>query len=141
VPHFDEIDEDSIKAQVHRFYEQVRADAELGPVFNNAIPDPGWPAHLARMCAFWSSVMLTSGRYSGNPVAVHRAVHGITPELFPRWLALWESTAEALFPPELAGLFSLKARRIAASLQMAVFYRPGDRPSAATLGRVMTAPV
>jgi hemoglobin len=141
VPQFTEIDEDSIKALVHRFYERVRADAELGPVFDGTIAEAGWPAHLSRMCAFWSSVMLTSGRYSGNPVSVHRGVQGITPTLFPRWLELFTNTAETLFPPDLAAAFADKARRIAASLQMAVFYRPGDRPDAATLGRVMTAPV
>lgn len=140
-PRFTTIDEDSIKVLVHSFYERVRADTELGPVFDDAITESGWPAHLARMCAFWSSVMLTSGRYSGNPVAVHRAVQGITPTLFPRWLELFNFTAESLFPPALAAAFADKASRIAASLQMAVFHRPGDRPNAATLGRAMTAPV
>ncbi len=141
MPPFTVIDEDSIKAMVHRFYERVRADADLGPVFNGAITEAGWPVHLARMCAFWSSVMLTTGRYSGNPVAVHRAVSGIAPTLFPRWLALFNDTAQTLFPPQLADAFGDKAARIAASMQLAIFHRPGDRPPAASLGRVMTAPV
>jgi hemoglobin len=41
--------------------------------------------------------MLTSGRYSGNPVAVHRAVAGIERSLFADWLALFTETASALF--------------------------------------------
>ena len=41
----------------------------LGPIFNNAIAD--WPEHLEKLTAFWSSVMLTSGRYKGNPMAAH----------------------------------------------------------------------
>lgn len=138
---FAAIDEDSIKVLVHRFYERVRADADLGPVFEGAISEAGWPIHLSRMCAFWSSVMLTSGRYSGNPVTVHRAVQGIAPALFPRWLELFHDTAESLFLPHLAAAFGDKASRIAASLQLAVFHRPGERPPAATLGRVMAAPV
>jgi hemoglobin len=141
VPEFTAIDEASIQAMVHRFYERVRADAELGPVFDAAITEAGWPAHLARMCAFWSSVMLATGRYSGNPVTVHRAVAGIAPDLFPRWLDLFHATAASLFPPPLAAAFGDKASRIAASLQLAVFHRPGERPPAASLGRVMTAPV
>ena len=134
---FTTIDEDAITVLVDRFYEAVRADPELGPVFNGAIAEDGWPAHLGRMYAFWSSVMLTSGRYSGNPVTVHRAVQGLTRPLFSRWLALFTATADALFIPELAAAFTDKASRIAASLQMAVFFRPGQRPST----HPMTAPV
>ena len=46
---------------------------------------------------FWSSVMLTSGRYKGNPVAVHLRVEGIEPQLFDRWLALFDETCRELF--------------------------------------------
>jgi hypothetical protein len=51
-------------------YAKVRADSELGPIFKRAIPGD-WGPHLATMHDFWSSIMLTSGRYKGNPVAVH----------------------------------------------------------------------
>src|SRR6185312_8235838 len=67
--------EKAIGELVDQFYVKVRADAELGPVFDRAISD--WGPHLATMRNFWSSVMLTSGRYKGNPVAVHRRVAGI----------------------------------------------------------------
>ena len=61
----DGIDEAGLERLVHPFYARVREDAELGPIFNGAIAD--WPEHLARLTAFWSSVMLTSGRYKGQP--------------------------------------------------------------------------
>ena len=35
-----------------------------------------WPVHLAKMYDFWSSVMLTTGRYKGNPLGVHMRVEG-----------------------------------------------------------------
>lgn len=139
--HFATIDEASIESLVHTFYARVRADPRLGPVFEAAIAEDAWPAHIARMCAFWSSVMLTTGRYSGNPVAVHRGVGGISPALFPHWLALFTATAADLFAPPLAAAFTDKAARIAASLQGAVFHRPLARPSAAELARPMTTPV
>lgn len=122
-----EITEATIRDLVDRFYARVRADAVLGPVFAAAIPDPAWPAHLERMYAFWSSVMLTSGRYKGNPVAAHAGVAGIAPELFATWLDLFESTAADLFAPALADRFARSARRIAESLKLALFFRP-DRP-------------
>ena len=70
----DVITEDSIKDLVDRFYAKVRNDSRLGPVFNTAIGenDQDWESHLERMYAFWSSVMLTSGRYHGNPMQKHK---------------------------------------------------------------------
>jgi hemoglobin len=63
------IDEVMIETLVRRFYERVRADAALGPIFSARIAD--WEPHLQRMCAFWSSVALMSGRYHGQPMQVH----------------------------------------------------------------------
>lgn len=125
---FSTITEASITHLVDAFYQRVRRDALLGPVFEAAIAEAEWPEHLATMQRFWSSVTLTSGRYSGNPVAVHRAVPGIDRALFPRWLALFEATARDLFAPELAAAFALKAQRIATSLQLALFHRLDQPP-------------
>lgn len=63
--------EAEIAAVVDLFYDRVRADPMLGPVFNGSVKD--WPHHLDRLKAFWSSVMLTSGRYKGDPVAASAA--------------------------------------------------------------------
>ena len=98
----------------------------LGPVFARAIPGD-WGPHLATMRDFWSSVMLTSGRYKGNPVAVHDRVDGIEIEMFDRWLTLFDQTCGELFTPAQAEEFHIKATRIAESLKLALFYRP-DRP-------------
>lgn len=117
--------DEAIGKLVDTFYDKVRVDPELGPVFNNAIHD--WDSHLQTMRNFWSSVMLTSGRYKGNPVAVHQRVNGIEMELFARWLALFDETCREMFDPDLVDAFNVKARRIAESLQLALFYRP-DRP-------------
>ncbi|HEY1411651.1 MAG TPA: group III truncated hemoglobin, partial [Rhodopila sp.] len=122
------ITEDSIAMLIDRFYGAIRRDPVLGPVFENAIAGDEWPTHLATMRRFWSSVMLTSGRYSGNPVAVHRAVQGLERPMFARWLALFEATAADLFAPDQAALFADKANRIATSLQLAIFHRLGGPP-------------
>lgn len=122
--------DDGIRLLVDRFYVRVRQDALLGPVFTRAIADDAWPQHLATMRDFWSSVMLTSGRYHGNPVAVHRRLDGIKPAHFERWLALFGETCRELFGDETAATFMDKANRIATSLQLAMFYRPeNDEPA------------
>jgi hemoglobin len=126
---FDAVTEASIKVLVDEFYARVRADPALGPVFDNAIAAEEWPAHLRKMYAFWSSVMLTSGRYKGDPVGVHRQVAGIAPPLFGNWLELFEAAAADLFMPEIAERFAHSARRIAESLQLALFFRPLRRVS------------
>jgi hemoglobin len=124
-PPWTSVTEMSIALLIDRFYAAVRRDPVLADVFEAAIPEDAWPAHLAATQRFWSSVMLASGRYSGDPVAVHRAVVGLERPMFVRWLALFETTATELFAPQCAVLFVDKARRIAASLQLAVFRRPG----------------
>jgi hemoglobin len=127
-PLADRVTEPSIALLISRFYFAVRDDPVLAPVFEAAIADEEWPEHLETMRRFWSSVVLTSGRYSGNPVAVHRAVQGLERPLFVRWLALFEATVRELFAPEPAANFITKANRIAASLQLALFHRLGTPP-------------
>jgi len=122
----DVVTEDGIRQLVDAFYAKVRVDPELGPVFARAIPGD-WQPHLNKMYAFWSSVMLTSGRYKGNPVAKHLVVEGITLQLFERWLALFDETCAELFDERLRDEFAAKAARIAESLKLALFYRP-DQP-------------
>ena len=120
----DAITEEAIGPLVERFYARVRKDALLGPVFDGAIDD--WPEHLERLTAFWSSVMLTSGRYKGRPLPAHlRHAEAMTPERFERWLALWEETTAELFAPEAAAAFQAKARRIAESLSLGVRFARG----------------
>jgi hemoglobin len=121
------IDEAGLQRLVHTFYARVREDEQLGPIFNRAIVD--WPEHLEKLHAFWSSVMLTSGRYKGQPVPAHQKHRdSINPALFERWLALWGRTARELMTPEAAAALEFKAARIAESLQLAMFFRLDDQP-------------
>jgi hemoglobin len=134
---FTELSQPAIGVLVETFYARVRRHPALGPVFNQAIVETAWPAHLVRMTRFWSSVMLTAGLYKGDPVAAHKramVVAPFTPELFSTWLDLFEATAADLFAPALAMSFAAKARRIAESLKLALFFRP-DRPWAEDLRR------
>ena len=127
------LDEPDLAVLVDAFYARVRGDAILADVFGSAIADEDWPAHLGRMTAFWSSVMLSTGRYHGQPVPVHlKHREVIKPEMFARWLALWAETARAMLSPADAGAVIAKAERIAESLQLALFFRlPTSAPRAA----------
>lgn len=124
------IDEPMIERLVRRFYEKVRVDALLGPVFAERIAD--WEPHLARMCAFWSGVVLMSGRYHGNPMAKHLPLP-VDATHFDRWLALFEETAIETCPPAATQRFVERANSIAQSLELgmanasSVLLRKGER--------------
>lgn len=121
------VTEAQLEKLIPHFYGIVRTDPLIGPVFNDAIGD--WPEHLEKLVAFWSSVMLTSGRYKGNPMAAHMKHDAlITPEMFDRWLALWAKATAEIVPPELAHALQAKAARIAESLSLGLFFRL-DRPA------------
>ncbi len=115
----DAVDEEGLARLVTRFYGAVRSDALIGPVFNDAIHD--WPEHLEKLTAFWSSLMLTSGRYKGTPMAAHLKHRArLTPEMFERWLALWYEATAAEMPAEVATAMQAKAQRIAESFKLAL---------------------
>ncbi|MBB5704612.1 truncated hemoglobin YjbI/tellurite resistance-related uncharacterized protein [Ochrobactrum daejeonense] len=101
------------------FYARVRRDPDLGPVFSEVVED--WTEHLQRLEDFWSSLMLASGRYKGNPVAMH-VIHAqrIHPRMFTRWLQLWKQTTDEMVPGEVARDMQTKAARIADRLSRAM---------------------
>ena len=111
------ITEPLIERLVRAFYAKVRADAVLAPVFEARIRD--WEPHLERMCAFWSSVALMSGRYHGSPMAKHLPLP-VDAGHFDRWLELFEQTALEVCAPAAATHFVELARRIAASLELGI---------------------
>lgn len=115
-----ELNRESIATLVHTFYDDVRADAVLAPVFNAAIGDH-WETHLGRMVDFWCTTMLKTQPFHGNVFGKHMALTGVEPDHFRRWLMLFEASAARLFAPALADQFVLVARRIAASLQFGFF--------------------
>jgi hemoglobin len=117
------IDEPMIARLITGFYADVRADALLGPVFAARIDD--WTPHLERMCAFWSSVMLMSGRYHGRPMEMHTPL-AIEAAHFDRWLALFEAAAMRECPPPAARAFIERARAIGESLELALAAQRGQ---------------
>lgn len=117
--------ESDIARVVDRFYDAVQAHPTLGPVFTAAVHD--WPGHKATLVRFWSSILLGTRSYRGNPMAMHRG-HPIHAGHFGDWLALWGDTARAELPGEQAELFVDHAGRIARSLLYGLGLDPARRP-------------
>jgi len=122
----DLLDEAMIHDVVHGFYDAIRRDDLVGPIFNRIIPAGEWPHHLAKMCDFWSATLLRTGRYDGRPLPPHLAIPELGEEHFRRWLTLFSATVARICPPEVAGLFMDRALRIAHSFRLALAYSRGE---------------
>ena len=118
----------TIGNMVDTFYARVREDDLLGPVFAEAIGSD-WEPHLKKMKAFWSSVLLASRTYKGNPMIAHLQLPLLKASHFERWLQLWSETADALCSSALARVFNQRAQTIGATLLEAISrYRELERP-------------
>ena len=119
-----------IRTLVSQFYGRVRQDPLLAPVFTAVLgdTDADWAAHRDRLADFWSSIMQASGRYHGDPFSAHLRLPDLTPDMFDRWLALFQATCREVLPPDDAIAFGIRAERIARSLRMGLFeHRPGRK--------------
>lgn len=118
-------DETTIATLVDHFYEKVRRDPQVGPIFNAAVHD--WDQHKQLLTSFWASVALRAGSYRGNPMAAHRP-HPIRAEHFDHWLALWSETCEEELDEAHAGQMLEYAQRIGRSLKYGLGLHPHAQP-------------
>lgn len=119
------VSEDDIRRLVHTFYGRVRMDDLIGPIFNGKIED--WDEHLAKLCDFWSSVVLRTRRFEGRPMRAHLLLgDAIQSHHFDRWLDLFEDTARKVLPVQAAPVFIQRARQIADSFEFGIATQRGD---------------
>ncbi|GJM28392.1 MAG: hypothetical protein DHS20C17_10270 [Cyclobacteriaceae bacterium] len=91
---------DQIKLMVNSFYDKVRSDALLAPIFNRQIGNK-WPHHLEKMYRFWQTVLLSEHTYYGSPFTPHAKLP-VGQEHFDRWLELFNHTIDEHFTGEKA---------------------------------------
>ena len=111
------IDDAMIERLVRAFYDRARKDPLIGPFFDEHVTD--WPAHIAQLCDFWSSVALGTGRYRGSPMQAHMPMP-LRSDEFSRWVGIFRETAGEICPPKAAAHFIERANRIASSLEMGI---------------------
>lgn len=120
------VNEETIRQLVHGFYDAVRDDPVIGPVFMRQIAAERWPFHLANMCDFWSSVLLRTGRYHGRPLSPHLRLPDIGDAHFARWLSLFRKRAREVFNEDDAARIVALAERIALSFRMGIAFHRGE---------------
>ena len=90
---------DAITLLVHSFYTRVKADALLGPIFNN-VENFSWEVHIPIMIDFWETVLLDAAKYRGQTMRKHIELHRrspLLPEHFERWKQLFYETLDSQF--------------------------------------------
>lgn len=113
-----------ISLLVRTFYEKIRNDEMLGPIFNGIITD--WESHFILLTDFWEAQLFLNRKYSGNPVHVHQQVddkvnHSLTPEHFGYWINLWFSTIDELFDGETAWVAKNRAQKMSTMLYLQIY--------------------
>jgi hemoglobin len=107
-----------VRDVIASFYEQVRQDPILGPVFFGVLGDD-WTAHLNRINLFWLAVTrLGQGYPAKNFMPAHIRHPSIQPDQLPRWLELFRKTARSMCPPEAADVLIDIAERMAESIKI-----------------------
>ena len=110
------VSEQDVANLVARFYDRVRADPRLGPLFDAAIAD--WDQHLQVMRDFWSAVLLRTARYQGCVMSPHFGMP-IEAGDFDLWLGLFRPSARETLPPEAAGRAIVVAEAVSDRLRQA----------------------
>jgi hemoglobin len=114
------ITEAEISTLLETFYDKVRLDPDIGPIFNAIVDD--WPHHLATLKDFWSTILLTTGRYKGDPMMRHLQLP-LDPEHFDRWLSLFAETATEVLDSDQASLVIEKSERIAENFKAGIAFQ------------------
>lgn len=119
---------DDIKLLVDTFYDKVREDQLIGPIFDERIQNR-WPEHLAKMYTFWQTVLLGEHTYYGSPFPPHANLP-VEKEHFERWLSLFSQTLHQLFSGEIAYEAMWRANKMATMFQYKIdHYRSNSSKS------------
>ncbi len=107
-----------VKQLVDTFYEKVREDELLNPIFNNVIQEH-WPEHLEKMYRFWQTILLEEHTYFGSPFVPHAKLP-VKKEHFDRWLQLFYDNIDNQFKGEKAEEAKWRAKKMAEMFQMKI---------------------
>ena len=106
---------------VSTFYDKLKKDDFIGPIFLKTISDEQWEPHLQKLTDFWETNLFFVRKFKGNPMKAHKDVdanfnHSISQEHFGRWLHLWFGTIDDFFEGTKANEAKERARNIASML-------------------------
>jgi hemoglobin len=113
-------DIEDIKLMVNAFYDQIRENEVLGPIFNGIIQDR-WPQHLEKMYTFWQTILLEEHTYFGSPFPPHAKLP-VDASHFEQWLQLFNQNMDNLFEGTKADEAKWRAAKMAQMFQIKIEY-------------------
>lgn len=118
------ITQENIAKLMEIFYEKVRKDKDLGPIFNDAIgtSDEEWKEHKGKIGNFWAGMLLGEGNYNGQPLKKHLDLPAFPQEFFQTWLKLFESSLDKVYDENMQAVILQRAQMIASHFQN-ILYR------------------
>jgi hemoglobin len=116
---------EDIKTLVNTFYEKVKQDELLAPIFSQKIQDR-WQQHLEKMYAFWQTVLLDEQAYFGNPFQPHAQLP-VSHSHFQRWMELFTAAVDTLFEGEKAKEAKWRAGKMAEMFESKIEYNRNRR--------------
>lgn len=111
---------EDIQLLVNTFYDRIRKDELLGPIFDGIIQNK-WPEHLEKMYRFWQTVLLEEHTYFGSPFPPH-AKMPVNKTHFDQWVGLFSMTVDELFVGETANRAKWQGERMATMFQYKIAY-------------------
>ncbi|GAB3350662.1 hypothetical protein GCM10027566_08250 [Arachidicoccus ginsenosidivorans] len=120
VPLKDILTLEDCKTLVDNFYDKVRKDPLIGPIFDRVIKDR-WPEHLEKMYRFWQTVLLEDHTYFGSPFPPHANLP-VEWTHFEKWLALFNQTIDEHFTGEVAAEARWRANKMAEMFNFKIQY-------------------
>ncbi|TDO70007.1 hemoglobin [Flavobacterium chryseum] len=102
---------EDIKQMVNTFYESVRNDDLIGPIFNEKLQNR-WPEHLQKMYGFWQTILFDVRAYSGTPFPPHKQLP-VDKTHFDRWVSLFNTSIDAQFSGPITEEAKMRAANMA----------------------------
>lgn len=121
------INQESIAKLMELFYEKVRKDKDLSPIFNTFVGtgEEEWKAHKAKIGNFWRGMLLGEGDYNGQPLKKHLDLPPFPQEFFGVWLNLFEESLDKLYNEEMKDVILQRANMIATHFQNMLYKYSG----------------
>ncbi|WP_158837483.1 group III truncated hemoglobin [Polaribacter sp. L3A8] len=117
---------EDIYVLVTTFYDAIRKNDLLGPIFNHHLSKEQWPPHLEKLTDFWVTALLGDVCFKGSPSKAHLKVdkflnHTMSQVHFGKWLEIWFTTIDFLYKGEIAQRAKDASRRMATGQYLYVF--------------------
>ncbi|MCF2446563.1 group III truncated hemoglobin [Dyadobacter sp. CY345] len=106
---------EEVKLLVDTFYDKVRSDAKLAPIFEARIKG-NWEPHLEKMYKFWQTILLSEMTYTGNPFQQHERLP-VDYSHFAAWMTLFTETIDELFTGDKSEEAKRRAGKIAETFE------------------------